>query len=356
MASYEKVGDCWTVRYREYQSDGSVKNIRKSGFARKRDAQDYFEAVKAQIKAKNDKNTSPAHILFEDMVSQYFEYKRQRTKESTMYTVEGKFAKHIMPAFRGKFFDEITVQDILKWQDSLGDISYASKSGLRGYIASLYKYASRYHEAVNIVDRVEPPRNTERPREMQFWTRDQFAGFISEVQDPTYNLFFRLLYVSGCRKGEAFALTWQDLDESAGTVTINKSITRKTHGATYAVTTPKNASSVRVVDLPRSIVADLASYRTTRPDGSTYIFGDFAPLPENTVTRVFDRAIASAGVPRIRIHDLRHSCASLLISEGISIVAVSHRLGHKNIEQTLNTYSHMMPRDNEKMLAALEGI
>lgn len=74
------------------------------------------------------------------------------------------------------------------------------------------------------------------------------------------------------------------------------------------------------------------------------------------MTRAFDKAIAAAGVPRIRIHDLRHSCASLLISEGISIVAVSHRLGHKNIEQTLNTYSHMMPRDNDKMLAALEGI
>lgn len=358
MASYEKVGDTWTVRYREYQSDGSTKNVRKSGFARKRDAQDYFESVKDRVKKRNEQINSPAHILFEDMVGAWYDYKRGRTKESSFYTARGKVEKHIVPAFSGRYFDEVTVRDIFAWQEALGasGLSYSYRVGLRGFLASIYKYASRYCEAVNIIDRVEPPRNTDPPREMHFWTREQFRTFIEKVDDPTYALLFRTLYVTGCRKGEAFALTWDDFDPVACTLSISKSITRKTDGGAYAVTTPKNTSSVRTVDLPSSLVSALLSHRSGSPDDARFIFGCDCPPAEKTVTRAFDKAIAAAGVPRIRIHDLRHSCASLLISEGISIVAVSKRLGHKNIEQTLNTYSHMMPRDNEKMLAALEGI
>lgn len=358
MASYEKVGDTWTVRYREYLPDGSVKNARKSGFARKRDAQDYFESIKDRVKKRNEQINSPAHVPFEEMVGAWYDYKRGRTKESSFYTARGKVEKHIIPAFSGRYFDEVTVRDILAWQEALGasGLSFSYRAGLRGFLASIYKYAARYCEAVNIIDRVEPPRNTDPPREMHFWTREQFRTFIEKVDDPTYALLFRTLYVTGCRKGEAFALTWEDFDPSAGTLTINKSVTRKTDGGAYAVTTPKNASSVRTVDLPTSLTSALLSHRSESPDGARFIFGCDRPLSENTVTRAFDKAIAAAGVPRIRIHDLRHSCASLLISEGISIVAVSHRLGHKNIEQTLNTYSHMMPRDNDKMLAALNGI
>lgn len=103
MASYEKVGDTWTVRYREYQSDGSTKNVRKSGFARKRDAQDYFESIKSQIKKHNEQINSPAHILFEDMVGAWYDYKRGRTKESS-FTPRAERSKTHSPGFFRQIF------------------------------------------------------------------------------------------------------------------------------------------------------------------------------------------------------------------------------------------------------------
>ena len=87
-----------------------------------------------------------------------------------------------------------------------------------------------------------------------------------------------------------------------------------------------------------------------------FVFGGDRPLPPTSADRAFKSAIARAKVKPIRIHDLRHSCASLLISKGISIVAVSRQLGHSNVEQTLNTYSHMMPDDTTMIYNALDTL
>ena len=88
----------------------------------------------------------------------------------------------------------------------------------------------------------------------------------------------------------------------------------------------------------------------------TFVFGGERPLAQRTTDRYFSDTCEKAGVKKIRIHDLRHSCASLLISRGVSIVAVSRQLGHSNIEQTLNTYSHLMPDDKSKIIAELETV
>ena len=88
----------------------------------------------------------------------------------------------------------------------------------------------------------------------------------------------------------------------------------------------------------------------------TFVFGGDRPLASRSTDRYFADVCEKVGVRKIRIHDLRHSCASLLISKGVSIVAVSRQLGHSNIEQTLNTYSHLMPDDRSKVVAELEAI
>ena len=87
-----------------------------------------------------------------------------------------------------------------------------------------------------------------------------------------------------------------------------------------------------------------------------FLFGtNDKPLSENTITRKFHSFAQKAGVKEIRLHDLRHSCASLLISNGVPITAVSEQLGHANTQQTLTTYAHMMPKDKDKILQALSS-
>ncbi len=101
---------------------------------------------------------------------------------------------------------------------------------------------------------------------------------------------------------------------------------------------------------------DAKEAQKTASEGGPYVFGGKDPFPPTNLERTLTKAAAAAGVKRIRIHDLRHSCASLLIHKGVTIVAVSRHLGHTTVEQTLNTYSHMMPDDRTMILKTLSSV
>lgn len=354
MASYEqsKSSKLWSVRFREDTPDG-VKNKRLSGFKTKKDAQaGYIKYVNERPKvaaAPTDK------LLFADLIRHYLAHTKTRVKSSSYYDIEGKISKHIMPYFDDKLVDEVTPLDILEWQQTIDNYSYKYKSGLRTFLSSIYKFGERYYDIKNIMPKVEPFRNLEKKKKMLFWTLDEFNTFIPHVSEFEFNVLFRLLYITGCRKGEALALEWSDIDFKKRTVSITKNLTRKSSESTFAITTPKNSSSDREVDIPESLCKLLKILKESQETG-TFVFGDNKPFAERTIDRRFATACDLAGVPKIRIHDLRHSCASLLISKGISIVAVSQRLGHTNIEQTLNTYSHMMPSDTTKIIEIFDSI
>lgn len=369
MASFEhnKKSKLWSVRFRELE-DGREVNKRLSGYKTKKQAQEAYENYIYSNKTESEKEqaiqselqSNPNNMLFDTLVENYLAYNRTRVKESSFYDTKSKITNHILPYFCGKHICDISPIDIVNWQLALDKYSYAYKSGLRGHLNAIYKYGERYYDIKNTATKVEPMRNLETAKEMQCWDKQTFLKFISCVENVSYKALFWTLYITGCRKGEALALSWEDVNFKDKTITINKNVTRKTlDKSTYAVTTPKNKSSNRTVDIPDNLCIILAEYRKWQKDkvaNTKYVFGGEHPLPDRSINRYFLNAIKQAGVPKIRLHDLRHSCASLLISEGVSIVAVSKRLGHKNIEQTLNTYSHIMPSDITLMMEILNNI
>ncbi len=357
MPSYEQRNNSklWTVRFRAIQN-GEEKQIRLSGFKTKREAQ---QAYAEYITTKPIKKDANEPLYFNEVVDQYIQYASTRIKPGTLYDLELKFQKHVYPFFEDKAIKDVTPLDILTWQQGLEEYSYNYKNGLRSMITSVYKYADRYLDIPNIMHKVEPFRNVKAVPEMLYWTKDEFNAFYQACDNKMYQVYFYLLYVTGCRKGEALALSWEDIDLEAGTIRIYKNITKKVKNVGWAITTTKNKNSNRTVDIGTKTIGILKDYQAWQKENfenTAFVFGGERPIPMTNMGRYFENTCKAAGVKRIRIHDLRHSCASLLISNGISIVAVSNRLGHKNIEQTLNTYSHMMPEDNTKMLKVLDSI
>ena len=356
MPSFEKntASGLWSVRFREILPDG-VHQKRLSGFKTKKEAQwgyeDYISNKDAEVDNRSESEKA-GDMLFDDLLSEYLKFKEKRTKSTSYIDTKGKIANGITPYFTGKRMADITPKVIYDWIENI-NYSYATKKWLFNMLGSIYKYGGRYYDLPNTIDKVDRPVNTEAKKEMEVWTPEDFARFIEAVTNPSYKILFETLYGAGCRKGEALALTWADI--SAEHISITKSLSRKVEGAPYIITSTKTKET-RKVRISPSLAAKLQKHKETQdaPHDTDFVFGGKNPLPCSSVDRYFLGGIKASGVKKIRIHDLRHSYASFLISKGVSIVAVSRQLGHSSIEETLKTYSHMMPDDDTKILAALE--
>lgn len=167
-----------------------------------------------------------------------------------------------------------------------------------------------------------------------------------------------LAYFTGARKGEIHALRRTDYRD--GKITINKSISQKL-GNGDRETPPKNINSNRTVEVSRPLADILEEHfkqckQYSGFNESYHICGGLHPLRDTSVENVNKEAAKRAGLHHIRIHDFRHSHASLLANNNINILEISRRLGHKNIEQTLNRYSHFYPAEQEKAIKVLEKI
>ena len=361
MASYEQSAKkTWSVRFRIIEN-GVEANKRLSGFATKKASQqaymDFMSTYVAPIKEKGE----PFDITFDELFKAFIKHSTDRVKSSTIYDLTNTYRKHIKDHFADKKLIKIKKTDIVIWQSYLNDLgySYKYKTKLRGFLSNILNYAVKYYDLpTNEVLRVDNFRNTGIKKEMEIWSPTEFKQFLAVIPDDDiiYKSFFLLLYLTGCRKGEALALTWNDINFNTGAMTINKSLTRKCIGATYEITTPKNNSSVRNILIPTDVTGQLSLLKSSIPEykPTNLIFSNNGiPLAENTISRTFKSYCAAADVKIIRLHDMRHSHASLLINSGESIVLVAKRLGHANIEQTLNTYSHMMPNQELEMVSKL---
>lgn len=371
MPSYErnKSSGLWSCRFRETDEKGETHQRRLSGYKTKKDAQfayeDYIKAEEEREAAKKAeeeaKKRLPDEMTFESLYSLFIEYKRDRIKGSTLYDMDSKIQNKILPFFREYKISDITPATVLEWENSLKQYSYCYKKNLFSFLNAIFKFGAKYYNTANVTKDVDRPQKKKGNKKMLFWTPEEFSEVISREPKQPYNAFFMTLYTLGFRRGEAMALSWSDIDFAKKTINIDKNITYKTinkkEGQAYEITTPKNDGSVRTVAVPQFLLDNIAELRPkdNQPD-PPFVFGENRPLAPTTLERRLTNAAKAAGVKRIRVHDLRHSCASYLIHSGVSIVAISAQLGHTDVHQTLNTYAHMFPNDQEQVRNNLQAL
>ena len=186
-----------------------------------------------------------------------------------------------------------------------------------------------------------------------YWTLEEFEKAIEQVQALQDKAALTVLFYSGLRVGELLALTIADYDNKANTITVTKTLSRTATG--YVIAPPKTPNSRRTVTIPCKASAVLNAYIATlyEPQPRDTIF---IGLNGNHLAYVIKLAAAGADVKKIRVHDLRHSHASLLINNGANIKAVSERLGHDDIKTTLNTYGHLYKNQDNALAAMLDKL
>lgn len=190
-----------------------------------------------------------------------------------------------------------------------------------------------------------------KAEEMEIWTKEEFQKFVDCLMDKRVSwLSFQILFWTGIRIGELLALTFGDIDLDEKIISINKSYQRLK--GNDVITPPKTAKSNRRVTIPRFLAEDIQDYKESlyNPQPEDRVI----PVAKTFLEKEMQRGMKLSGVKRIHIHSLRHSHASLLIEMGFSPKEIAQRLGHENIETTLNTYSHLYPDKQERLAERLD--
>jgi len=202
----------------------------------------------------------------------------------------------------------------------------------------------------NAADGVDVPRA--RRNEMQTWDENDVITFLEAAKDSPYYALFHTALFTGMRRSELLALRWRDIDFHQ--IYVNRSLHHLKDGS-YVFTQPKSAKSRRTVALSPSSTLTLAEHKerqkgiramlgiSLKDDDSIFSTPEGKPLRPNTVSRAWTMLAARAGLKVIRLHDARHTHASLMLKQGVHPKIVQERLGHASIQITLDTYSHVAP-------------
>ena len=337
-----------------YYQDYSGKRIKKKkqGFTTKREA----DAWERDYLAK--KTGSPS-MTFSQLAENYLADAAARVKPTTAQEVSKALHRCILPTFGDMPIDTITPAAVRQWVNDLlaTGAALGSIATYKNVFSRVMRFACRFYGlASNPVRAAGPLKATGRKQQekkLHFWTVDEFERFILSGLHPEYITVFSTLFWTGCRVGECLALTRRDIDFDAGAISINKNV-EYIHGG-YRAQAPKTPKSVRRVTMPKQLSLVLRDWiQQTDIQGPADMLFPFGI--RGTIKNVIHAGAARAGLPAIRVHDLRHSHASMLVSLGFPPIVIRDRLGHSDIKTTMNIYSHLYPTAGDTVAARLGAI
>lgn len=345
----EKLGT-WYCKFYYTDWNGEKKQKMKKGFKREKDAKAYERDFLSKVHASCD-------MPFKNLVDLYFEYCSSRLKPTTLDNKKYIINLKILPYFKDMPINTIDQNTISKWQNTLlSSEEHYSETYLRtinNQISAIFNYAMKYYKLPSNPARICGTMGKNRADTMLFWTKDEFNSFIACVEDkPASKVIFNLLFYTGIREGELLALTFNDFDMDNRTVRINKSYSRL--NGEDLIQEPKTPKSKRLIPIPQFLCDMVLEFKDKlydyEPDQRLFVVTKFYLHHE------MQRGCKKSGVKKIRIHDIRHSHASLLIEMGVPPLLISERLGHEKIETTLQTYSHLYPNKHSEVAEKLQDL
>lgn len=324
--------------------------------------------IEAQIKSAlaEGRYMEPAKVTLAEYLSQWLEsYAKANVRPTTYAMYEMLIRVHIAPVLGSIPLAKLRPLDIQKFYASELSRGLAPKSVK--HIHEVLRVALRTAIRWGLiqqspVDSVEPPRVPDKPPTI--WTQEQCTNFLTVAAEHRLFAAFFLALTTGLRRGELLGLMWQDVNFEHAYITIQRALVPTREG--LRLQELKTASSRRLVALPEVTVRVLQKHwhnqmqerklfaEMYEDHGLVFCTEQGKPIHPRNFKRTFDGLIAKAGVPRIRIHDLRHTHATLLLAAGIHPKVVAERLGHAEVTTTLKVYSHVLPSLQYEAANAIE--
>jgi integrase len=223
------------------------------------------------------------------------------------------------------------------------------------------------HISRNPLDAADPPRKKgDGSKEMQTWTKEQLKAFLESMNDERLYALWHTIAMTGTCRGEALGLRWSDVDLENARLAVRRALIPS--GREVVVSEPKTVKGRRVIALDQGTVEVLKAQAAGQLEeqrewdeawvetGLVFTVENGAALDPESVSRHFRQAVKQSMLPQIRLHDLRHTHATLALQAGIHPKVVSERLGHATISITPDTYSHAIPAMQEEAAALIASL
>ncbi len=344
----KKRGDVWYAYWR----DSVGKQRAKSIGTRKKEAEAYVARMQVQVTDGTFRKIQK--ITFPQFAEQWIrDYAMVQVKPSTLLNYKSMLSNSLVPFFGNIPLASITTADVQRYvAQRLG--AGKSPSTVQKALVLLKGMLKQGIEwdylKVNPASAVKPPR---KPHiEMDFLTPAEIPAFLDAIEPKWRPLFFTAIF-TGMRLGELLALQWSDVDWHSETIHVRRSVW---HGGFQE---PKSQNSRRTIGMSPMLIGVLKDYSEIAPasdDDLVFCTDEGGIIDDaNLRHRVFESSLTKAGLRKIRIHDLRHTYASLLINQGENLKYVQRQLGHASITTTVDRYGHLMPDAQKDASARLDA-
>ncbi len=348
--------------------DGKRKQLRRRGFATKRDAAAEMAAVITDQNRGSFVRLTRC-TLRNFLIDEWLPTKEAALKPSTYSTYAQMLRSYVVPHIGALEMSRIDGGTLNSLYARLLKDGRTGGSGHRGGLApkTVRNVHGMLHRAfsdavklrriaANPCNAADQPRKAEP--EMKLWTTEQMRQFISSVDCDRFAAVWRLLLSTGMRRGELLGIRWVDVDLVAGRLTIRQTSTMVSGRPETG--TPKSRAGNRTISLDPGTIQSLKAWRKMQAEerlragaGWSDVRGLVATEPDGSSVhpQVFSRRFKAqssiAQLPQIRLHDTRHSYATAALAAGVPVKVLSQRLGHADVGVTLKIYAHVMPGDDE---------
>ncbi|MGO0986675.1 tyrosine-type recombinase/integrase [Clostridioides difficile] len=353
--------------YVEYieETTGKIKQKSYGSYEKKKDAEKHLIEIKSTI--NNNKFAAPINITLVERCYKYIDVNKSNWSPYTIMNQKSWIRNHIEP-----FFEDIKLIDI---NPSLMQsfINYMFNNCAHGsarvryrFINAVLKESYRLREITeNPCDFIKLPTIRENTHEIKVYNREESLLLIEKLNNSSIEIPILLMLLLGLRVGEAVGLRWSDIDLVNCSVSINQILIYANNKIEFKE--PKTLKSKRTVSAPKELIEMLKIEKLRQnklklqgllenKNNLVCLNRDSNPFLPSSLRTTFSNFIKKNNLRKIRVHDLRHTNASLLLLSGTNMKVVSERLGHTDIKITMNIYSHVLEEMDKKASKNLSDI